>query len=402
MPVTRTLRLASAAAVGLIALGGCASTAGPTSPESAAQDDPLPYIAADVLGQRGSIVSSTLAAGLDPAVADRIGEARTVVYRSVSAYDGLVSEVASTVYRPKGDAPTGGWPIISFGHPTVGLTQDCGPSLYPDLRGFAPTLAALAEAGFIVVMTDFQGLGWPGEHPYLEPRTAGFNMIDAVRAVRNQYPASSNKWMAVGSSQGGQAAWAANEYSSEYGTGLDLVGSVSTSPAADISGLARAARDKTLTGDQTAFMPLIIDGLEVPHPDLVQSDYLTPPAVAALDVLASCALPDAEKAQLTSGLDAADVQPVSDEATDRLEAWLTEAALPQRRATAPMFVVNGSEDQLVLASWIQKAVDAACDRGDRVVHREMEGQGHGDADAGGETYQWIADRFAGRDAPNEC
>ena len=401
MPATHALRWGTVAAVALIALGGCASAEDPPTPV-AVHDNPLPDIAPEVLAQRGSIVSSTPVEGLDPQVAAKISEARTVVYRSVSAYDGRVSEVSSTVYRPRGDAPSGGWPVISYGHPTTGLRQDCGPSLSPDLRGFAPTLAAIAESGFVVTMTDFQGLGWPGQHPYLEPRTAGFNMIDAVRAARVQYPDTSDKWMAVGSSQGGQASWAANEYSSDYGSGLDLVGSVSTSPAVDISGFARAARDKTLTGNQTAFMPLIIDGLAVSHPELVRSDYLRGPAAEGLEVLASCASPDSEKAAVSSQLDAVDVQPASDEATAKLEAWLTEAALPQRRASAPMLVVNGAEDQLVLPSWIQKAVDTACGLGDRVVHREMAGQGHGDADAGNETYQWMVDRFTGKGAPNEC
>lgn len=399
MLASSACRVGTLAVVGILTLAACSQE---TPRAVAVLDTPLPDIAQSVLDQRGTIVQSTPVEGLDPTLADKLGEARTVVYRSVSAYDGQVSEVASTVYRPRGDAPAGGWPVISYGHPTTGLGQDCGPSLSPDLRGYAPTLAAIAEAGFVVTMTDFQGLGWPGDHPYLEPRTAGFNMIDAVRAVRNQYPDTSDKWMAVGGSQGGQAAWAANEYSADYGSGLNLVGSVSTSPAADITGFAEAARDETLTGAQTAFMPLIIDGLSVVHPDLEQSDYLRGAAAGELTGLTSCALPDTEKAALSTQLDAAQVQPASDEATDRLTEWLTEASLPQRRAPAPMLVINGSDDELILPAWVSKAVDAGCRIGDRIVHREMAGQGHADADAGDEMYQWMLERFSDKDAPNEC
>jgi hypothetical protein len=33
-----------------------------------------------------------------------------------------------------------------------------------------------------VAATDYQGLGAPGVHPYLDAKTAGFNVIDSVRA----------------------------------------------------------------------------------------------------------------------------------------------------------------------------------------------------------------------------
>jgi hypothetical protein len=239
---------------------------------------PLPYIEPAAWEAKGTIVESEPLVGLDPDALAKVGGARKAVYRSVSAIDGQGTEVSGTFFVPKGDPPKDGWPVISFAHGATGLTPDCGPSQYPDLKGYASAVAAVVQAGFAVAFTDYQGLGRPGVHPFLEPRTAGFNVIDAVRALRAQFPDVSTRWMALGGSQGGQASWAANEYARDYGADLNLVGSVATAPAADVSGLADAARLGTLSKDQIAYMPLVVSGLEVIDPSLVESDYLRGPA----------------------------------------------------------------------------------------------------------------------------
>ena len=141
------------------------------------------------------------------------------MYRSVSA-DQRGSD-SGTFFIPKGQPPRGGWPVISFAHGTTGLTTHCGPSAYPDLEGYASSVTSFVDQGFAVAFTDYQGLGHAGIHPYLEPRTPAFNVIDAVRALRAQFPDYSTTWMALGGSQGGQASWAAAEHADDYGAGLD-------------------------------------------------------------------------------------------------------------------------------------------------------------------------------------
>ena len=71
-------------------------------------------------------------------------------------------------------------------------------------------------------------------------------MIDAARAVHNALPETSARWAAVGLSQGGQAAWAANELNSSYGQGLELIASVSLSPPTDLAPLARTDEIRAL------------------------------------------------------------------------------------------------------------------------------------------------------------
>ncbi|MCZ8379280.1 lipase [Mycobacterium sp. CPCC 205372] len=349
---------------------------------------------------RGTIVESAPLAGLDEGLRSQIGAARRAVYRSVSGFDGAATEVSGTFFLPSGKPPAGGWPVISFAHGTTGLTNDCGPSESPDLMGYASSVISLVTSGHAVAFTDYQGLGHPGRHAYLEPRSAAFDIIDAVRALRNLYPGIvSDKWLALGGSQGGQASWAANEYAGDYGDGLDLVGTIAFAPAADLSGLADGARNGTLTPDQVGLMPSVIAGLEVAQPDFVVSDYLRGPAAEHLGKLISC---DEDKEQYFAQLRPEQVRPASAAAADRLTEILDTNALPQRPLAAPLYVANGSQDTLILPEWVSAAVSRACSRGGTVEHKEMAGRGHVDPDPGAEAYLWMQDRFAGKAAPSNC
>src|SRR4029077_17001146 len=119
--------------------------------------------------------------------------------------------------------------------------------------------------------------------------TAADNVIDAVRAAREVVPNTSNRWFAFGVSQGGQAAWAANERSQRYRAGLTLLGSVSVSPAADVTRLADAMEAGTLTPEQTMLVPMLVWGLKGAHPDVDIYDYLHGPMARQRNVFLACA-----------------------------------------------------------------------------------------------------------------
>ena len=211
---------------------------------------PQPVAGADLSGTgAGSLVSATTM----PAVKGlpRGVRAARVVYRSTNGDTNEPTEVSGSVFLPAGDPPPGGWPVVSFGHGTTGLDEPCAPSLSDTLLGMVTFVDAFAKRGFAVAFTDYQGLGNPGVHPYTDARTAGLNMIDAVRALRHTHPGEiSDKWAAFGGSQGGGAAWAAAEQAGPYASDLNLVGAVALAPAADVSGLVTKAGEGTMTRDQ--------------------------------------------------------------------------------------------------------------------------------------------------------
>jgi hypothetical protein len=112
---------------------------------------------------------------------------------------------------PRGNPPPDGWITVALGHPTTGILPECAPSLTNNLLGLSDTVAKLLQAGFVVTVPDYQGLGSDEiNHPYLDSTTVGFNMIDSVRAAHKVVHNMSNRWLALGVEQGGQAAWAAS------------------------------------------------------------------------------------------------------------------------------------------------------------------------------------------------
>ncbi|OMC29663.1 hypothetical protein A5740_17260 [Mycobacterium sp. GA-1841] len=373
----------------LLVLAGCAKA---DPPPAEIPDDQPP----------GQVLSRSSASHSYPALVALTQNVFEIRYRSTS-FNGSASTVSGVVFVPPGQPPPGGWPIASIGHPTTGVTTECAPSSYPALLGGVPAVAQFLASGFVVALTDYRGLGMPGPHPYLDPITAAYNMIDAARAARQLVPEASDTWVTYGVSQGAQAAWAANEVSQDYGAGLRLIGSVSIAPPTDLRPIVDAMEDGSITRSQMAVLPLILVGLRVAHPELDIDDYLHGIMRDRLDVFMKCAgEQDTLKELVVQSASPADVKPSTPEAADQLRTWLGEYSVPQRRAAAPMFVAYGDADDLVLPAWTEAGVRRACELGDVVEKVVAPGQGHGTLDLGSAPRDWVEGRLAGAPAPNTC
>ncbi|OZC67694.1 lipase [Rhodococcus sp. 06-470-2] len=373
----------------------------PVTAEAPASEPPPP---SNVGGTApGSLISAEPIEDIATDITELGATATRVVYRSTSGVTGSPTEVSGTVIVPAGTAPDGGWPIVSFGHGTTGVLNACGPSLYANLLGNAPIVAALALNGFAVAMTDYQGLGMNGDyHPYLDSKTFGYNMIDAVRAARNFMPTLSTRWAAYGVSLGGMAAWAASDRNGEYGGGLELVGTAAMVPVSDMSGLADAAANETLTRAQYPLLMYALHSLAISHPEMNLDDYRSGFAKERWDDLLECVPPGSlDVPELQTQLEPADLKPVSAEATDRLRGYLSDMALPQQGSTTPLLVMYGSEDDLILEPWTGKALQRACDSGDLVEYELHQGEGHGNLDSS-RSLPWVKGMFAGQRPVNTC
>jgi alpha-beta hydrolase superfamily lysophospholipase len=379
--------VAMLAAVILVAVAGCAD-------DKRSADSAQTY-------RPGELLSEPMDFAGYPAVDALAQRAAKIRYRSTSGIDGSATAVTGVVFVPKGDPPPQGWPIASIGHWTTGITGDCAPSLYPTLMGNLPHVVTFLSQGFVVVMSDYQGLGSPGPHPYLEPKTAAYNVIDAVRAARQAVPNTSDTWVGYGVSQGAQAVWAANELAPEYGTGLRLAGSISVSPPTDLSPLVDAMENGALTPDQIAVLPLVLKGVQAVHPDLRLEDYLHGVLADRADVFFACSGADDDaKLQVVKSVTPQDYKPASPGAADQLRGWLAEFSLPTRRTEAPMQVVYGDADPILDAAWTAEGIRRACALGDVIEVHVLPGQGHGVPF--GNPADWANDRLAGKPVDNSC
>ncbi|WP_059020671.1 lipase family protein [Mycobacterium sp. M26] len=364
---------------------------------------PVPVSSATLGGSGpGSLVSAMTMPTLTGALTSLGVHSARVVYRSTDGDSGDPTVVSGTVFVPKGTAPQGGWPVLAFGHGTTGIQEPCAPSLSDNLLGQAPVVAGWIKLGFAVAFADYQGLGSPGHHPYLDARTAGRNIIDAVRALRATFPDVSSHFGAFGGSQGGGAVWAADEQVAEYAPELTLVGAVALSPAADMVGLVEKAQRGTLTTDQRPLLQWVLASLGRLHPQLNLDDFRHGVAAANWDALSACAGALVHtRAEVAPDIGPFDFAPSSPRAAAVLTGLLREWALPQRPLAAPLSVVYGTADTYIDPEWTTRAIAQACDRGGMVVWRLEDGKGHADIDAA-DQISWLVDRFHDKPAANGC
>jgi fermentation-respiration switch protein FrsA (DUF1100 family) len=410
---TGSIRTVSRTAAGVLAaiavcvplLGGCGQRdASPAAPSVGGSSMSGVPVEGDFTGSGGgTLKSAQTLATVDRRVLKVTSLAARIEYESKSGIDGSVQRVSGSVFVPKGDPPEGGWPIVAVGHGTTGVQHDCGPSLWPNLLGASAPVVTLINAGFLVTMPDYQGLGMDETyHPYLDSTTVGYNMIDGVRAARKLVANASNRWLAFGSSQGGQAAWAANELAQGYGQGLELVGSASVSPAANVVGLADGAAAGELTPEQASALQWVLVALKAEHPELDLDAYRRGVVEREWDVLSACAGPlVAQRTDIAKQVIPDDLRPSSADATNRLRDYLGQMSLPKTRASAPLLVLFGELDKVVAPQWTSDAVRRACELGGVVEAYLVPGRGHDDID-GAAALDWVMQRFAGVEASSSC
>lgn len=404
MICARTTRKALASSLLALALvvAGCAeSDPGPSAAVVSEIQLPADYSATGP----GALVSATRLPTIDRRLLRVTSVAAHITYNSTSGVDGSSQVVSGSVFAPSGTPPEGGWPVIVFGHGTTGVLSECAPSLSPTLLGAAGAVRALVTLGYMMVVPDYQGLGTiDSYHPYLDATTAGYNMIDAASAARKLVPDSSDRWVAFGVSQGGQASWAANELIAGYGAqDTRLIGSVSVSPAADITGMADMAAEGILSPQQRIAMVLILSSLQNAHPDFDLDDYRRGLVEEKWELLSGCSTVATEdRLAVAEQIPPEDLRPSTPEALDTLRGYLNQmSGLPRAPASAPMFVVHGDADDVVPVVWTTEAVRRACDMGDTVASFIAGGRGHGDFDPI-VSLDWIMKRFDDAPADSTC
>ena len=215
-----------------------------------------------------------------PAVLKSAKSNRLVLYRS-TATNGAAIAVSGMVAVPKGKAPKGGWPVISWAHGTTGIADACAPSRANVLGGYDHTmLNRWLKAGYAVVQTDYEGLGTPGDHPYLIGVSEGRSVLDVVRAARKLDDKIGKRVVIAGHSQGGHAALWAASLQRKWAPELTLRGTVAFAPASHIGDQASLLRALNEPSGLSGLAVLILRGIDIARPDLTVQAGLSERAAA--------------------------------------------------------------------------------------------------------------------------
>ncbi|MEE4025385.1 lipase family protein [Gordonia sp. PKS22-38] len=400
----KSRRMLGVAAYGIAALLLISACAGDGSPDGQTTSSGV-AISTDARDRQGEVVGTE--PGLEQWAAALPAGTRTtrIVYRSTSGVDGAGTAVSGAIFIPSDERrPDEGWPLIAYAHGTTGISRDCAPSDRPDMFGDLTAVDDFLRRGYAVVTTDYQGLGTrTGDtppHPYLEPHTAAYNVIDAVRAARSVEPDIGPEWFAVGASQGGAAAWATAEQYASYGEGSgDLVGAVAVAPLLDATYLVDNAQNGHLTTAQRYLYPLLVRGVAQSDPQVTTIDHL--PAGASPTAAGSCPLDGTALATQPAAPAADAFVAVTPAAAEHLRTTVGSYALPQESTEVPILAFYGSLDDIIPPDVMQITLQRGCSVGDQLTRVRRERQGHS-LDPGPLMAKWMSDRLDDAPVPSDC
>lgn len=311
-----------------------------------------------------------------PADAGLSGAARSlrIVYSSTDGVTGRgIVPVSGAVFVPKGKPPRGGWPIVAWAHGTVGIGDACAPSRNARSVRDATFLNKWLEQGYAVVATDYQGLGTPGTHPYLNTRAEAYSVLDSVRAAQSARLGLANRVLIVGQSQGAGAAFATAGEAAGYAPSVRVLGTIATG-IPYLNGMPAASGDGDKVDRTIAYLLYIAAAARAVDPALTADMLVAPKAEPLLSGAGERCVGDMMKATVDAGLTR----------NNSLSPRLTAAVTPYMRGTVyrtlairtPVFVGTGEQDGDVPPVMQDALVKAACAAGTRIVHRRYAGLDH--------------------------
>ncbi|MEC3919077.1 lipase family protein [Nocardia sp. CDC160] len=326
----------------LLATGPLAGTALADPPANTESADPGTVIGNEALPQSMWI--------------DGAGSARKLTYWTRDSSDRPALSTG-VVFTPAGTPPPGGWPVLSWEHGTVGVGDDCAPSVAGRSDRDMGFLATWMKQGYAIVATDYIGLGTPGIHAYLDGRAEAHAAIDMVRAAHAVDDALASKWVAIGQSQGGGAAVFTASLATRYAPELDYRGAVATGPASNIVDAATLIGPNTPaipSSHITAYATYVFNGLKAARPDFDLDSYLTPLGKQAVaDAQTLCFQPLADRLNGIS-LNQLVSRPLSE--GDFVSVARTVMDVPLTGYDRPLFLGQGTNDTDVPAPLTAKLV----------------------------------------------
>ena len=271
------------ASLGLLVLQGPAATpvsaAAPSPGDDAFYTPPSPLPA----GAPGDVIRSRPSTFfLDPLrLAAAPADVWQILYRSTTAL-GQPTAVSGTVLVPR--TPFAGpRPIVAYAPGTQGWGDQCAPSKEMAGGTFDEAFAVsnLLNRGWAVVVTDYPGLGTPGDETYGVGIPEGYAVLDSLRAASRLGAAGLDRSAPVaieGYSQGGGAAdWAA-QLQAAYAPELGLAGVAGGGTPANLQAVAANINGSLFF----AFLAGSAIGFNAAYPSLDLPALLTDEGRAAL------------------------------------------------------------------------------------------------------------------------
>lgn len=328
-----------------------------------------------------------------------------ILYTTTRA-DGTPALASAIVLLGK-RAPPGPHPVLAWAHGTSGYAKSCAPSLFPQPfgSGIRQELSQVVRHHWVLVATDYTGMGTAGPQPYLVGRSEGRAVLDSVRATRQLHQiAASNKTVVWGHSQGGGAALWTGQIQRTYAPDVPLDGVAAIAPTSDMPAIA--SRMNSIRGGMV-FMSYVATAYAAAYPDVRIKDYASSGAQGVIRATSDRCLSAANL--LVQDASAKGVAPPllsRSPLTGPLGQRLRENT-PTGTGTSPLLIAQGGSDSLILPSVQRAYVKGLCAHGQRLDYREYPGRNHSGVAKGNSPFlpqliTWTEQRLAGDAAPDTC
>jgi len=327
-----------------------------------------------------------------------------VLYKSTDANQQAIA-VSGTVLVPT--APwtgSGPRPLVAYATGTQGWGDQCAPSSEMAAGDYDEDFAVqnLLDQGWAVAVTDYPGLGTPGNELYAVNSAEGYAVLDVLKATLNLAPAglSPDAPIAIeGYSQGGGAAAFAAQEAPTYAKSLGLVGVAMGGTPANLQAVASNLNG----GAFFAFLGGAAIGFDAAYPQLHFGQYLTSAGKQAFKALSGMCQ---EQGLATYAFKT--IQDYTKGGIDPLTLPPIEQVLNENDAGAvapavPVLQYHGLADEVIPYAVEQSLHDTWCSLG--VISDLVSFPGDHvttQVEAQVTVAQWIADRFAGQVAPSSC
>jgi pimeloyl-ACP methyl ester carboxylesterase len=321
---------------------------------------------------------------------------KLLLYRS-QAVDGKTIAVSGTVAIPKGKAPKAGWPVITWAHGTVGIADACAPSLVGTQSNYdSPLLNRWLKAGYAVVRTDYEGLGTPGEHPYLIGVSEGRSVLDMARAARKLDSSLGKSVVIAGHSQGGHAVLWAASLAKKFTPDLKVQGTVAFAPASHLGEQGGLLRALNSPSGLSGLASMIVRGIDIANPSLNISGLLSDQAKALYPQIDQKCLDGLSAPDSFGGLAPANLFR-ADAALDPVIAALNANDPETLKIAGPVLIEQGKADTTVFPNFTDQLSGELKGRGVKVTYKTYSGVDHAGAVTkkapANDATKWIAKLF---------
>ncbi|UFS99130.1 lipase family protein [Nocardia huaxiensis] len=282
-------------------------------------------------------------------------------------YSGEMRAVSGSVFVPKRTEATA--PVLTWAHCTVGINEHNAPSRVGLIRAEKNHVAQWLQAGFVVAATDYEGIGTPEPHPYLDGEAIADDIIDIALAVHAMDLAVDQRTVIGGFSQGGHGSLFAAALCTAYAPHLDLRGTVALAPPVRFLDFVQAA---TANGQQPvhALLPTILAGLQTRRPEFAPDVRLAPKGRELVAAAKSSSMRQLNALCRETTYDESGITGIA--AWQPLIEVLESTSPPATSYDRPIFLCTGGADPVLSTARGRDFATALSDRGTRVTFHDFE------------------------------